>query len=199
MPNLPLEPPAGGSWSSMWNASSARRGSAAKRSAGRKSSGGSGGVVPKQTSKEGLDVKHQNHDWHDDFPLREDVEDFAGKTRTFVIDCHETALGFTVRAREQGAEDDGYEFAAYSETSPYSALGRLRQKMYRGLATRHITGTPGSYRMLHDSLRGRIASDGHGGVLLVVDGVPLSLQDIGSILSSHEGFSFALQIVDALE
>jgi hypothetical protein len=38
-----------------------------------------------------------------------------------VIDCHETALGFTVRAREQGAEEDGYEFAAYSETSPYSA------------------------------------------------------------------------------
>jgi hypothetical protein len=50
-------------------------------------------------------VKHGHHDWHDDFPLREHVEDFAGRTRTFVIDCHETALGFTVRARQLPISD----------------------------------------------------------------------------------------------
>ena len=143
-------------------------------------------------------MKTKNHGWRADFPLREEAEDFSGKMRTFLIDCHEGALGFTVRAQEQGAED-GYEFAAYSETSPYSALGRVRQKMYRGLATRHITGAPGSYRMLHDSLSGRITSHGAGGVLLVVDGVPLSLEEIGSILASHEGWNFELQITDALE
>ena len=144
-------------------------------------------------------MNKENHDWHADFPLREEVEDFSGKERTFLIDCYETALGFTVRAQEQRAEENGYEFAAYSETSPYSALGRVRQKMYRGLATRHITGAPGSYRMLHDTLSGRITSDGDGGVLLVVDGIPLSLEEIGSILASHEGWSFELQITDALE
>ena len=143
-------------------------------------------------------MKNDNHSWRDDFPLREEVEDFRGKFRTFVITCEEVGLGFTLRAQEQGV-DEGYEFAAYSETSPYSALGRLRQKMYRGLATRHITGRRGEYRMLHDSVAGRITSDGDGGVLLVVDGIPLTLAELASILASHEGWSFELQIRDSLE
>ena len=117
----------------------------------------------------------------------------------FVITCHEGGLGVTVRAEEEGSAGVGYKFAAYSETSPYSALGRLRQKMYRGLATRHIGGAPGRYRMLHDRLSGRITSDGGGGVVLVVDGIPLDIDDLVSILVSHEGWGFEMQIVDALE
>ena len=144
-------------------------------------------------------MKQDKHAWDDDFPLREDVEDFSGRTRTFVISCRESGLGFTVRAEEEGAEGTGYEFAAYSETSPYSALGRLRQKMYRGLATRHITGSPGRYRMLHDTLNGRITSDAEGGVVLVVDGVPLGIDDLAEIFASHEGWGFEMQIRDALE
>jgi hypothetical protein len=144
-------------------------------------------------------VKKDGQGWDADFPMREEVEDYAGKARTFVITCHETGLGFTVRAVEEGRRGAGYEFAAYSETSPYSAIGRLRQKMYRGLATRHITGSPGGYRMLHDRLSGRITSDGEGGVVLVVDGVPLGIDDLASILASHEGWGFELGIVDALE
>lgn len=134
-----------------------------------------------------------------DFPIREEVEDYAGKARAFVITCHEGGLGFTVRAKEKEGEETGYEFAAYSETSPYSALGRLRHKMYRALATRHITGSPGGYRMLHDRLSGRITSDDSGGVVMVVDGTPLGMGDLASILGSHEGWAFELQIVDALE
>lgn len=141
----------------------------------------------------------RNHDWHDDFPLREEVEDFSGRARSFLITRHAGELGFTVRAQEEGARGFGYEFAAYSETSPYSALGRLRQKMYRALATRHIAGSPGAYRMSHDKLSGRIVSDGADGVVLVVDGVPLGLDDIVSILASHEGWNFEMQIVDSLE
>jgi len=144
-------------------------------------------------------VKKAKQGWEADFPMREEVEDFSGKKRTFVITCHETGLGFTVRAVEEEGQGTGYEFAAYSETSPYSALGRLRQKMYRGLATRHITGSPGRYRMSHDKLSGRITTDREGGVVLIVDGVPLRLDDLSSILASHEGWGFEMQIVDALE
>ena len=93
----------------------------------------------------------------------------------------------------------GYEFAAYSETSPYSALGRVRQKMHHGLATRHVTGSPGGYRMLHDRLSGRIAWHQQGGMVLVVDGVALELEELAEVLRSHEGWSFELKIVDALE
>ena len=49
----------------------------------------------------------------------------------------------------------GYEFGAYSETSPYSALGRVRDKMSRGFATRYTTTAHGARRMLHDGLKGR--------------------------------------------
>ena len=144
-------------------------------------------------------MKNGNQDWNNDFPIEEEVEDHAGTTRRFLITCHEGPLGFTVRALEQGAQGTGYEFAAYSETSPHNALGRLRQKMYRGLATRHITSSSHGYRMLHDKLSGRIASDGNGGAVVVVDGIPLSIDDLAQILISHEGWSFDLTIVDSLE
>jgi hypothetical protein len=144
-------------------------------------------------------VKNGSQDWNNDFPIEEEVEDHAGKTRRFLITCHQGPLGFTVRAQEEEAQGTGYEFAAYSETSPYNALGRLRQKMYRGLATRHITKSLHGYRMMHDKLSGRIASDGNGGALVVVDGIPLSIDDLAHILISHEGWSFDLTIMDSLE
>ena len=144
-------------------------------------------------------MKNGNQDWNNDFPIEEEVEDAAGRTRRFLITCHQGPLGFTLRAQEQETQGTGYEFAAYSETSPYNALGRLRQKMYRGLATRHITKSLHGYRMLHDKLRGRIASDGNGGALVVVDGIPLSIDALAHILISHEGWSFDLTIVDSLE
>jgi hypothetical protein len=113
--------------------------------------------------------------------------------------CPAYALGFTVVATEEDRGGLGYEFASFSETSPYSALGRVRQKLHRGLAIRHVTGSPGDYQMMHDRLTGRIASRRETGVFLVVDGVPLTIENLAEILSTHEGWGFELQIVDALE
>ncbi len=144
-----------------------------------------------------MDNGEQRHDT--DFPIREQVEEYAGRMRTFMISCDEVGLGFTVRAREKGRRGLGYEFAAYSETSPYSALGRVRQKMYRALAKRHITGSRGQYRMLHDRMSGRIAWDEQRGIVLVVDGIALAIDDLEAILASHEGWEFELEIVSALE
>lgn len=135
----------------------------------------------------------------DEFPLRDEVVDFAGKPRTFVISCHSTPLGFTIRAVEEAADGDGYEFAAYSETTPYSALGRVRDKIRRGLATRHLAGSPGHYQMTHDTIRGRITTDSEHQLVLVVDGQPLDMDDVAAILNSHEGWNFELRIRDALE
>ena len=141
-------------------------------------------------------MKNSGKGWEADFPIIEEVEDYAGRPRRFVITCHDVGLGFTVRADEEGREGNGYQFAAYSETTPYSALGRLRQKIHRALATRHITASSGSYQMLHDKLRGRITSDGEGGVVLIVDGIPLGMDALASILATYEGWEFELQIVD---
>ncbi|MDZ4803390.1 MAG: hypothetical protein SGI90_00835 [Candidatus Eisenbacteria bacterium] len=137
--------------------------------------------------------------WKRDFPMTEEVEDFSGKIRRFLISCHEGALGFTVRAEENGTEGNGYQFGVYSETSPYAAFGRLRDKMRRALATRHLSGSAGSPQMMHDTLRGRITSDGDRGVLFVVDGIPLELDKFAGMLASLEGWEFELQIKSALE
>jgi hypothetical protein len=134
-----------------------------------------------------------------DFPIRETVEDHSGAYRAFLITYRSVGLGFTVTAEEEGTAGLGYRFSAFSETSPYSALGALRRKMYRALATRHITRSEGYWRPLHDTLRGRITVDGDGDLALVVDGTPLTLEDLRQILAMHEGWDFKLQIVDYAE
>jgi hypothetical protein len=53
--------------------------------------------------------------------------------------------------------------------------------------------------MLHDRLKGRITSAGEGRVALVVDGIPLGIEEIETFLQSHEGWAFELRIFDALQ
>ena len=144
----------------------------------------------------GKNKKLAGSGWQNDFPIREEFEDFSGKMRTFIIDCHETPLGYTVRAREEKSRGEGYEFGAYSETTPYSALGRLRDKARRSLATRHLSA---GREMLHDTLAGRITSDSDQGVLLVVDGIAVSMEELARFLRTLEGWEFELKIKDPLE
>jgi hypothetical protein len=143
-------------------------------------------------------LKRKTISWKDDFPIHQEVEDFSGRQRSFVIECHEGPLGFTVRASEEGKQRLGYEFACYSETSPYAALGRVRDKMARGLATRHLSSAKGPNEMLHDTLEGRITSK-DGDVALVVDGVALDIADIERFFTAREGWGFELRITDPLE
>jgi hypothetical protein len=141
---------------------------------------------------------HREIRWQDDFPLRDEVEDFSGRTRAFVISCSVTPLGYTVRAEEEGTNGMGYQFGAYSETSPYAALGRIRKKMHKELATRHIAKDSHGYSMLHDTLRGRITCGDTHDLALVVDGIPLDATDLIAMIASHEGFEFELKIKDPL-
>jgi hypothetical protein len=143
-------------------------------------------------------VKPRITNWKQDFPIHEEAEDFVGRKRSFVIDCHEGPLGYTVRASEAGKNGLGFEFAAYSETSPYAALGRVRDKMARGLATRHLSSAKGPTEMLHDSLDGRISSR-DGEVVVVVDGIALDIDDLARFLAAREGWGFELRITDPLE
>jgi hypothetical protein len=53
--------------------------------------------------------------------------------------------------------------------------------------------------MLHDKLRGRITSDGRGGVILVVDGLAVAMDELARFLSTHEGGEIELTIIGALE
>jgi hypothetical protein len=136
-------------------------------------------------------VKTKHAGWKREFPIYETIEGHSGRDRSFAIRCHEGPLGYTVRASEEGTNEPGYEFAAFSETSPYSALGRLRDKMHRGVATRYLSAKRQGPRMLHETLRGRISSDGQGGVVMVVDGIGLRIEDLETMLMSREGWEAA--------
>jgi hypothetical protein len=141
-------------------------------------------------------MEHEEQDRRD-FPIRDSVEDALGRERSFLITSHPVGLGYTLRASEEGKDGLGYEFSSFSETSPYNALFSLRDKMHRSLATRHITRSGTRYQMLHDTLRGRITWSQEDGLALIVDGIPLDLDDLREILETHEGWQFRLEIADA--
>ena len=100
-----------------------------------------------------------------------------------------------VQADEVGTEGLGYHFSAFDPASPYLALGKLRAKMQRILAIRRLTKGQFGFFPSHDTLRGRITSDG-GEAVFVVDGTPLSLTQFGQLVATHEGFDFTLRFLD---
>ncbi len=137
-----------------------------------------------------------------DFPLTDVVLDHSGAPRSFTIQCEVGAFGYSLRARERRGSRHGYEFSAFDSSSPYVALGALRAKMRRALATRYLAppGSGGGPTMLHDRLEGHIEySSGDRGIRFVVDGHPLSLDDLGRLAATHEGFRFELRFVDPFD
>ena len=131
-----------------------------------------------------------------DFPMTETFEDFAGEERVFEITLWEPPTGHAVQAAEVG-KDNGYLFVEFDTTCPYVALGRLRGKVRRALATRHLQEREdGCMSPTHDVLRGRITMDSDTGAIFVIDGKPLSLEELGDLLLTHEGWQFRLQIIE---
>ena len=127
------------------------------------------------------------------FPIRETFHDFAGSKREFVITLGPHPNGFFLKAREQvsSESDAGYEFAAYSPVDPFFALGVLRDKIRKGLATRYLSHTDGMRGLGHDRLEGRVGFDG-----VVVDGEFISFDEFCSMLQAYEGFHISLEIAD---
>lgn len=136
-------------------------------------------------------IKETNHPPDDSFPASETFVDCCGKAHEFALELLETASGYFVRATERLSGEDGYAFAAHSETDPYLALGRLRGKIHKGLATRYLAAGEPQPRLRHDVAAGHIS---YGGV--VVDGQYLTFHEFAAILSAHEGWQFKLEIVD---
>lgn len=127
----------------------------------------------------------------DSFPASETFVDYCGKPHEFALDLLVTPSGYFVRATERVSTGEGYAFAAHSETGPYLALGRLRGKIQKGLATRYLAVGEPEPRLGHDVAVGHIA---YGGV--VVDGRYLTFDELAGILSTHEGWQFKLQVAD---
>lgn len=134
-----------------------------------------------------------------DFPLHDLVEDYLGNQRPFTICCHATGIGFRLIAEEDGKDGLGYQFSAYSETSPFNALFHLRGKMHRLLSMRHITTSAGRYSPLHNKLIGRITYKEGPGIVYIIDGIMLTGDDLAEIFSMHEGWQFSIEFADFSE
>jgi hypothetical protein len=130
-------------------------------------------------------------------PIKESVPDYTGKERKFEITMKELGLGFLVEAEEVGKKGLGYHFSAFSPNSPYLALGRLREKIIKALATRHVIVHGKRCRPLHDIIEGRIDWDREKEqMVFVVDGRPMSLEQLGKMMNMHEGWNFSLRFID---
>ena len=138
-----------------------------------------------------------NHDDPDeDFPFRQTFTDCAGRARNFVISYSRTGTGFRVQAEEEGKDDHGFFFREFDANSPYPALGRLRRRIRKTLATRHIEQLgPGEFQATHDIVRGRIAY-WEDEVAFIIDGQRLTLQEFGKMIATFEGFEFELEIIE---
>jgi hypothetical protein len=127
-----------------------------------------------------------------DFPRTEEVVDFAGRTRTFIVKLDELPSGYCVSAVEDVEGDDGYVFRAFSSADPFQALADLRKRIPKLLSVRHLVEREGRLSLTHDRLRGRIASGG-----VVVDGIFLTFDQLVELVQTYEGFQFDLKIVDS--
>jgi hypothetical protein len=106
------------------------------------------------------------HEFSDhEFPTSEVFVDCCGVHREFGFEPLETERGYFLRATERAADQPGYAFAAHSESDPYLALGRIRQRIREGLATRYLARETRPRSFTHDVAAGHIAYEG-----LVVDG-----------------------------
>jgi hypothetical protein len=142
------------------------------------------------------DDSEKRDDPDKDFPIRQAFSDCSGRTRHFVIKYFRASLGFGVQAEEEGKDGEGFVFREFDPTSPYLALGRLRGRIEKALATRHIEQRePGNFQATHRTVRGRISySDGE--VAFVIDGQLLTLQQFGKMVETFEGFEFRFDIGD---
>ena len=131
-----------------------------------------------------------------DFPIRQTFTDCAGQERHFVISYFPASLGFGVQAKEETNDREGFFFREFDATSPYLALGRVRGRIEKALATCHIEQRePGDFRLTHRTLRGRI-SHSDGQLAFVIDGHLLTLEQFGKMVETFEGFEFRMDIRD---
>ena len=95
----------------------------------------------------------------------------------------------------------GYKFQLIGdpEDELFALLGKLIQRIRKGLSVKHIEDGPHGLQLVDETLRGRIEwdADEDGRVpLMVVDGREISWEAFGHLLMSRDGSQFRLEIVD---
>jgi hypothetical protein len=145
--------------------------------------------IVEQERKEDNYMKEILQKLNEFLPSVETFVDCNGKVRKFELRL-ERALepGYLLSAVEVGGVSD-YEFEVFAEYCPFNGLGRLRQKIRRGLSRRYIVTTKHGLSMTHDEISGRISNTG-----VIVDGAEVTWEEFETILLTHEGFQIDIRI-----
>ncbi len=99
----------------------------------------------------------------------------------------------------------GYELAVGgpADADPIELFARLSAKLQRDLSRRHLEETDGGPMIGREHVvRGRIEWDDDSGgriPLLVIDGRPVSWEQLGRMVMSYEGWRFKLEMRDPVE
>lgn len=140
---------------------------------------------------------------HDDFPMIDTYTAASGRKIEFTLTMEELPNGYSVAAEEtkkSRGKRCGYRFRVFSTSSPYDALGMIRQKIRKNLSTKYIDDSEDVLALTHDRIVGRIDySSEENEISIEVDGRRITMDQLKNILSAYEGFELFLEIKDQSE
>ena len=145
----------------------------------------------------GLDYEHVSFD-----PLT--LQDLDGVPHTFKFRPHIFSDQLSLQALEAGP-DEGYAFSviADAEQDLFVTFQTLFERMRRELGRRHIEPEGSDYRITEgDVVRGQITDDPASlerMPLLIIDGKPITWEELGRMVVPYAGFRFKLEIFDRSE
>ena len=145
----------------------------------------------------GLDYEHIEFD-----PVT--LEDPEGVSHTFQFVSHIFGEKLSLEALEVTEHDEGYEFSVIADADQdlYITFQSLFERIRRELSRRHLEPDDRGYRRIKDGVvRGQITSEADDPVatLLIIDGKPVSWDELGRMVSTYMGFRFKLEIFDRSE
>ncbi len=134
------------------------------------------------------------------------MKDVDGSPHEFCFRTHIIPSGVSIEALEliKGVPE-GYQFQVLGpfEADPLELFGQLFERIRSALSMKHIeTGEYGLQITDKNVVRGRITwDDENDGRIprLVIDGKPVSWEELGRMLMAYEGWNFKLEIYDGSE
>lgn len=144
----------------------------------------------------GLDYEHIEFD-----PVT--LEDSKGLPHTFQFRTHIFSDELSLEALEVTENDEGYEFSVIADADQdlYLTFKSLFERIRRELSRQHLEPYDSGYRIKDGVVRGQITSeaDDPSAPLLIIDGKPISWEELGRMIPEYMGFRFKLEIFDRSE
>ncbi|NTW36987.1 MAG: hypothetical protein HGB17_12855 [Syntrophobacteraceae bacterium] len=134
------------------------------------------------------------------------LKDSDGKPHEFQFTTRLLPNGISIQALEiQKGSPQGYQFQVMGplEGDVLAIFGQLFERIRSGLSQKHLEKAKHGM-LISDSnvVRGRIEWDDDTGgeiPLLIIDGKPITWEQLGRMLMTYEGFNFKLEIFDPFE